>query len=380
MSHWFIRSCTISLSLVKPEPRPRAGLTGGNDFWLKNSVRMRSVSVSTYCISFSMLKDCKCKFELLLDRNDKCQWLLLMALPGLHWQRLSFISLPLLRRFHSFHRTGRYLICSQNHPFRSICLYLVMLHRVPFVMWLLIVSMIHLCMSRTPSLQAKKPIVLRISSCTISWPKQFYRNIWSLWYALIVASLSAHWRLLFQRAFEKRLDESLSSSNSSASTDLTDLMAFVIRRTQSDIYTTQRSLHCGEGIDQSLSSANLGMFVFATVMSQLNTRFIFLPKSDSILRCLKSSWLLHLEHSSEIVHSIFRPWVGKVDQITASPPDHQCQQPLQCTHITRITRVHLSSRTQLRMAHSDVKARSHLKCAKDLPNHPNTLQWNWVLR
>lgn len=66
-------------------------------------------------------------------------------------------------------------------------------------------------------------------------------------------------------------------------------MAFVIRRTQSDIYTTQRSLHCGEGIDQSLSSANLGMFVFATVMSQLNTRFIFLPKSDSILRCLKSS-------------------------------------------------------------------------------------------
>lgn len=117
-----------------------------------------------------MLKDCKCKFELLLDRNDKCRWLLLMALPGLHWQKLSFISLPLLLRFHSFHRTGRYLICSQNHPFRSICLHSVMLHRVPFVMWLLIVSMIHLCMSRTPSLQAKKPIVLRISSCTISWP------------------------------------------------------------------------------------------------------------------------------------------------------------------------------------------------------------------
>ena len=48
----------------------------------------------------------------------------------------------------------------------------------------------------------------------------------------------------------------MSSSNSSASADL---MALVICRTQGDIYTTQRSLHCGEGIDQSLSSANLGM-------------------------------------------------------------------------------------------------------------------------
>ena len=69
----------------------------------------------------------------------------------------------------------------------------------------------------------------------------------------------------------------------------------------------------------------------------------------------------------------------KLHQITAIPLAHQCQQPLQCTHITHITRVHQSSGTQLRMAHCDVKARSHLKCAKDLPNHPNTLQWNWVL-
>ena len=32
------------------------------------------------------------------------------------------------------------------------------------------------------------------------------------------------------------------------------------------------------------------------------------------------------------------------------------------------------------MAHGNVKACSHLEGAEDLPNHPNTFQWNRVLR